>query len=51
MLMKFNSIIFNDSELDILLSGRKNIQNAKKALILYFFTFQASYNINKEIFI
>lgn len=38
MLMKFDCFIFNDNELENLLKGRKNIEMAKKSLILYFFT-------------
>lgn len=36
--MNIQSVIFNDSELDLLLASKKNIQSAKKSLILYFFT-------------
>ncbi len=49
--MKYKAIIFNDKELDVLLSSKKNILAAKKSLILYFLTLPNLANTFETIFL
>jgi len=49
--MKYKAIIFNDIELENLLSTKKNIYAAKKSLILYFFTLPKLSEIVEIVFL
>jgi len=49
--MRFNSLVFNDLELDVLLGDRKNKLGAKKSLILFFLTLPDFKNLFEVVYL